>query len=78
MSILIHAIPDIKQDSISKVTKAKRTGGGTQVVEHLPSNHEAPSSNPSVTKKKKKKKKKLENFTLGKKEKFSHWNCNKF
>jgi hypothetical protein len=40
------------QDSIPKITKAKRAGGMTQVVEHLPSKHKAPSSNPSTTKRK--------------------------
>jgi hypothetical protein len=36
-----------------------RVGGVAQVIEYLPSKHEALSSNPPITAKKKKKKKKL-------------------
>jgi hypothetical protein len=39
---------------ISKVTRAKRAGGGAQVVERLPHKHKVLSSNPGTTKKKKK------------------------
>jgi hypothetical protein len=35
-----------------KITKAKRARGVVQVVEQLPSQHEALSSNPSTAKKK--------------------------
>jgi hypothetical protein len=34
-------------DSISKITRGKRAGGVAQAGEHLPSKHEAPSSNPN-------------------------------
>jgi hypothetical protein len=37
------------------MTRAKRAGAVTKVVEHLPSKHKALSSNPSTVKKKKKK-----------------------
>jgi hypothetical protein len=37
-----------------KKTKAKRAGGVTQVVTHLPSKHEALSSNPNTAKQNKK------------------------
>jgi hypothetical protein len=36
-----------------KITRAKWTGGVTQVVEHLLCKHEALSSNPSPTERKK-------------------------
>jgi hypothetical protein len=39
-----------KQDSISKITKAKRIGGMAQVVESLSSNCESLSSNYSTAK----------------------------
>jgi hypothetical protein len=39
------------QDPISKITRAKWTGDVAQAVEHLPSNCEALSSNPSAAKK---------------------------
>jgi hypothetical protein len=39
-----QTIPGIKQDSISKITKAKRAGDVAQVVEHLPSKGKALSS----------------------------------
>jgi hypothetical protein len=47
-----------------KVQKNSRTGGVAQVVEFLPSKHEALSSNPNMAKKTKKtkKKKKREEF----------------
>jgi hypothetical protein len=38
---------DIKQDAISKTTRAKRAGGMSQIVECLPSKHKALSSNPA-------------------------------
>jgi hypothetical protein len=44
-------------EPIPKPTKAKRTGGVSQVVEHLSRKHEASSSNSGSAKKKKKKKK---------------------
>jgi hypothetical protein len=44
----IQADQSIKQDPISKITKAKRAGGMTPVVECLLSNLEALSSNPST------------------------------
>jgi hypothetical protein len=40
-----------KQDFISKITRAKMTGGTTQEVEHLPTKCEVLSSNLSSTKK---------------------------
>jgi hypothetical protein len=40
---------------ISKITKAKRSGGMIQAVEHLPSKLKTLSSNPSTTKKRKEK-----------------------
>jgi hypothetical protein len=40
--------PGKKQDPISKIANAKRLRGVAQVVEHLPSKHEASSSNPST------------------------------
>jgi hypothetical protein len=43
----------LKQDAISKITKAK-SWGVAQVVEHLPSKCKALSSSPSTEKKKKK------------------------
>jgi hypothetical protein len=48
--IVVQASPGIKQDLISKITRAKRVKSIAQVVEHLPSKHEAPSSNPSIVK----------------------------
>jgi hypothetical protein len=39
-----QANPGIKRDPISKTINANRAGGVTQVVEHLPSKHKAPSS----------------------------------
>jgi hypothetical protein len=45
--------PGQKQDPFSKVTRAKRAGHVTQVIELLPSKHEALSSNSSNSKKKK-------------------------
>jgi hypothetical protein len=47
--ITVHASPSIKQDPISKTTKAKRTGGMTQVVEYFLSKCEALRSTPSIT-----------------------------
>jgi hypothetical protein len=43
------------QDPVWKKTKAKRAGSMAQVVEHLPSNHEALSSNSSINNKTKQK-----------------------
>jgi hypothetical protein len=46
-----------KQESLSeKHTRSQRAGGATQVVEHLPSKHQALNSSPNTAKKKKKKK----------------------
>jgi hypothetical protein len=42
-----------KQDPISKITRAKRTEGLAQAVEHLTSKYEALSSNNYTAKKKK-------------------------
>jgi hypothetical protein len=39
---------------IKKQTKAKWAGGMAQMIEHLPSNCEVPSSNPSTAKNKNK------------------------
>jgi hypothetical protein len=39
--MVVQIGPGIKQKPISKITKAKRTGGVAQVVEHLPSKHRA-------------------------------------
>jgi hypothetical protein len=36
--------------SISKIPNTKRAGGMDEVVEHLPSKHEALSSDPSIAK----------------------------
>jgi hypothetical protein len=36
-------------DPIPKITKSERAGGMAQVVDHLPSQPEAMSSNPSTT-----------------------------
>jgi hypothetical protein len=36
-----------------KITKAKRTGGMAQVIEHLPDKHKVLSSKPDCQKKKK-------------------------
>jgi hypothetical protein len=43
----------VLETPISKITKAKWTGAGDQVVERLICKHEVPSSNPSADKKKK-------------------------
>jgi hypothetical protein len=43
---------DQKQDPISKITRAKRAGGGAQAAKHLPSKHKVLSFNPSTTLKK--------------------------
>jgi hypothetical protein len=48
--IVIQAVPTIKQDPISKITKAERAEGMAQVADHLLSKHKAPSSNFSTTK----------------------------
>jgi hypothetical protein len=40
------------QDHISKITKGKRAGGITQVIECMPSKCKALNSNPSTLKKK--------------------------
>jgi hypothetical protein len=53
--ITVQASQDLKWDCISKITKAKRAGSVTQVVEYLSSKHKALSSTPNTTKKKKKK-----------------------
>jgi hypothetical protein len=44
--------PSIRQDLVSKITKAKRVGGMAKVVEHLPSKWEALRSNPGTAKRK--------------------------
>jgi hypothetical protein len=46
---MVQAGPGINQDTISKITNAKRAGRVAQVVEHLPSKLEAFSSTPSTT-----------------------------
>jgi hypothetical protein len=51
--IVVHADSYIKQDSISKIITAKRTGRMAQAVQHLPSKYKALSSTPVPTKKKK-------------------------
>jgi hypothetical protein len=50
----------VREDSISRATRAKWTGGVAQVVDHLICKCKALSSNPSLTKKKKEKEKKKE------------------
>jgi hypothetical protein len=40
-----------KQDTISKITRAKRTGGLSQMVEHLVGKCKVLSLNPSIAKK---------------------------
>jgi predicted transposase YdaD len=57
-----------KQDSISKITRAKRTGDMAQVVECLLSKREVLSSNPNITTKEKKKKKEKEGREGGREE----------
>jgi hypothetical protein len=55
-----HLLPEVFSRSfIDDLKPSKRAGriwpnGSSGVVEHLPSKHEAPSSNPNTTKKKKK------------------------
>jgi hypothetical protein len=49
--IKVQAHLSIKRDTISKITKAKRTGSMTQVVELLPRKSKALSSNPHTSKK---------------------------
>jgi hypothetical protein len=48
MGIAVQASLVMKQDPISKITKAERAGGVTQVVEHLLSKCDALSSNPNT------------------------------
>jgi hypothetical protein len=50
--IEVQADASIKQESVSKITRAKRAAGVAIVVEHLPSKHEALNSNPNIAKKK--------------------------
>jgi hypothetical protein len=55
-SIEVQADLDVKEDSISKITRTKSPGGVAPVVECLSSKHEESlSSNPSTAKKRKKK-----------------------
>jgi hypothetical protein len=54
---MVQADLSKKQNAIPKITRAKRPGGMAQVVKHLPSKHEALSSNPNTAKKKKRKEK---------------------
>jgi hypothetical protein len=49
-----------KQNSSSRITRAKRAEGIAQAVKHPLSKHRTPRSNPSTTTKKKKKKRKKE------------------
>jgi hypothetical protein len=49
------ALVNSSQDSISKIPNTKRTGGVTQMVEHLPDKYESPTSNPVPPPPKKKK-----------------------
>jgi hypothetical protein len=50
--IVVQGCEQMHKKTLSKKqTKAKRVGGVTQVVEHLPSKHEALSSNSSTAKK---------------------------
>jgi hypothetical protein len=53
---MVHADLGKKGDPIAKITKAKRAEVLAQVVECLPSKHEALKSNPSTEKKKRKEK----------------------
>jgi hypothetical protein len=54
--IVVSGCSRQKHQTLSeKITKAKRDGGMTQVIEHLPSTCKALSSNPRRKKKKKKK-----------------------
>jgi hypothetical protein len=53
---MVQASLGRKQDPISKITKAERTGG-VQVVEHLPNKCKALHLNPSTAKNKNKKSK---------------------
>jgi hypothetical protein len=46
-------------DPVSKITRAKWTGGMTQVVDHLLCKHEALNSNHSPTQKRKKRERKV-------------------
>jgi hypothetical protein len=55
---IVHETP------ISKITRAKWTGGVTQAVQHLPCKHEVLSSNPSTDLSPPKKRKKLQVILL--------------
>jgi hypothetical protein len=46
--LAVQVGPGIKQDPISKIASAKRTGRVAQVVAYLPSKRETLSSNPST------------------------------
>jgi hypothetical protein len=53
-------LPKERKENKRKRTKAKRAGGMTQVVQHLPNKHPRHCDpNPSATKKKKKKNKRI-------------------
>jgi hypothetical protein len=58
--IMVQAGLSKKPDPISKITREKRAEGMAQVVEYLPSKHQAPSSNSSPTKKERKKQRERE------------------
>jgi hypothetical protein len=49
---MVQASPGIRQERVSKITKAKRVGGMAKVIEHLPSKWEALRSNPGTAKRK--------------------------
>jgi hypothetical protein len=47
---MVQAKLSKKEDPMSKITRAKRAGGVTEEVEHLPSKQKAPSSSLSTAK----------------------------
>jgi hypothetical protein len=53
-----------KRETLHNNNKAKRTGGGTHLGEHLSSKFKVLSSNHSTDKKKKKKERKEKNMSL--------------
>jgi hypothetical protein len=70
--IVVSGCSRQKHQTLSeKITKAKRDGGMTQVIEHLPSTCKALSSNPRRKKKKKKKRDRERKKERKKKKKFS-------
>jgi hypothetical protein len=46
--LMVQGVLGIKPDSVSKITNTERAGRVVQVLEHLPSKHEALSSTTSI------------------------------